>query len=101
MEQAQKEMSQEEMKKEFEAYQADWESFVKKLKDDPDKIVTNAELFKTIDFVSQNISGLAQMISIIKHNMDALNHNFQQIVMAIGGGPGMVGKKTQSGIILP
>jgi len=102
MEQPQKEMTKEEMKKEYEARKAKWDAFVQDLKDNPDATVTKSELLEVVEFVSGNIEGLAQMSVTMMHNMDALNHNFQQIVSVITGGkPGTVGNKTKSGIILP
>lgn len=102
MEQPKNEMTQEEMKKEYEARKVEWDAFIQDLKDNPDVTVTKAELLKMVDFVSENINGLGQMSAMMMHNLEVLNHNFQQIVNVLSGGkPSVVRNKTQSGIILP
>ena len=97
-----KQMTEEEMKKMMEVRKAEWDTFIGKIKDDPSAVVTNAVLEKTIDFLAEDMGGIAQMAHALSQNMNVLNNNFAQIMTAIQGGPQTPGvNKTKSGIILP
>lgn len=99
---AEKELSKEEIEKLVELRKQEWDGFVKKLKDNPEATITNAELNKVIDFISEDIEGIMQMVQVLTHNMNVLGHNFNQLVKAIqGGGSGPAVNKTKSGLILP
>jgi hypothetical protein len=98
-----KEMTQEEMEKDAQKRKEDWESFMKNLNENPDEPVTKKDLLKIIDFVSNDVGGLAQIVQITAHNQNILNHNMQGIMQVLRGGPGSMGgaSKTPGGIILP
>jgi len=54
--------------KDSELRQKDWDSFVEKMKRSPDKMVTRRELSKALDFISDDIGALAQMVMNISNN---------------------------------
>jgi len=100
--QEQKQMTEEEMKKAMEEHKKAYEAFHKKLSENPDETVTKGELLEAIDFIGNDMGGLAQMVNVIANNMNVLHHNVQQVVQVIQGGqPPIAAKKTDSGIILP
>lgn len=100
--QEQKQMTEEEAKQAVEEHKKAWEAFNKTLTDAPEEPVTKGELAKAIEFMAQDMGGLAQMINIIGNNMNVLHQNVQQVVQAMQGGqPPIAGKRTQSGIVLP
>lgn len=99
-----KQLSEEEMKKEMEIRRKGWESFNEDLKNNPDAPLTKKDLSIAIDFISEDVGGLAHMSQVMYQNMGALNQNVHQIIQVISGGgkPNQsVGKTTPSGIILP
>ena len=89
------------MKMVMEQQMKEWESFTKKIKDNPTATVTNEEFTKVIDFFSENLEGMSQMLSSMVHNMNVLNTNFNQIIGALQGNGQPPVNKTKSGIILP
>lgn len=98
----QKQMTEEEMKAAVELHKKAWEEFNKTLQDNSEEPVTKAELSKAIDFISQDLGGVAQMTQMIGQNMNVLHQNVQQVIQVIQGGqPAIPGTKTKSGIILP
>jgi len=90
-----------EIEKQIEERKKNWDDFLKKLKDAPEGTVTNAELTKVIDFISEDMDGIVQMIQMLTHNMNVMAHNFQQIMMVLQGGKANTVAKTKGGIILP
>lgn len=95
-------MTEEEMAKATEEYKKSLETFLTNMKDNPTDPVTNADLSKAIDFIFNEVGGIAQMNEALAHNMTVLNNNFNMIMQAIqGGGQGPAVKQTKSGIILP
>lgn len=99
---SEEQMTEEQMKKEIEAYKKEWEDFNQSLKDNPDAPVTKGELAKAIQFISEDMGGLGQLTNHLGKNLNILAHNFQQLVGAIQGQSGVpMANKTKSGIILP
>lgn len=96
-----KKMTEEEFKILIEKHKADWEAFVKNLKDNPTVPVTNADLLKAIEFISEDMGGMGQMIHMLGNNLNILNHNLQIIMQAVQGGQAQAVAKTKGGIILP
>lgn len=101
MEQEQK-MTEEEMQKEVEKQKKEWQELNKLLKDNPDQPVTKAELAKVIDFISNDISGIAQMTTILSNNMNVIHREFTKILSILGVIPSEnQQKRTKNGIIIP
>jgi phage-related protein len=95
-------MSEEEMKKATEEYAKECEAFLKNLKDNPDAVITNKDLSKAIEYIFNDVGGIAQMTQMLSQNMAVLNKNFNAIIQAIqGNAPINPMNKTKSGIILP
>jgi len=101
MEQEQKQMTEEEMKAHYDARKKEWTDFIDNLKANPDEPVTKGELVYAIEVISDNIQGVGEMSSVAMHNTQALAHNFDQFMSAIGAKPSSSGNRTKSGIILP
>lgn len=102
MEQEQKQMTEEEMKAQFEARKKEWTDFIEKLKSNPDEPVTKGELAFAIEVMIENIQGIGEMSSVAIHNTQALAHNFEQFMSAIGAKPVVnPASRTKGGIILP
>ena len=98
--------SQEELQKEAqemaEKRKAEYEEFMKELNENEDEPCTKAQLAKAIQFISEDISGIGQMVGMNAHNAQVLNHNMQQIANVLQlGQSGGVGHQTPGGIILP
>jgi len=107
-EQKEKSKTQEELQAEAkaiaEARGKEWEEFMNGLKENPDEPVTKGELVQAIEFISEDMAGLSQMLGITAQNTQVLHHNFQQLAQVLqGGGPGPNGggRQTPGGIILP
>lgn len=105
-EEQEKQKSQEELHAEAkamaESHAKEWEDFINGLKAKSDTPLTCGEFVKALEFIEQDMAGLSQLTGINAQNNQALNHNFQMLVQAIqGGGQSPVGRKTQSGLILP
>jgi len=101
MEQEKKQMTEEEMKAHYDARKKEWTDFIDNLKANPDEPVTKGELVYAIEVISDNIQGVGEMSSVAMHNTQALAHNFDQFMSAIGAKPSSSGNRTKSGIILP
>jgi len=98
----QREKTSEEMKVELEARKKEWLDFIDKLKNNPDAPVTKGELEFVIEVLVSNMSGLGEVAGVALHNTQALAHNLEQILSAIGGSPNSPPvNRTKSGIILP
>ena len=101
-----KEKSQEELQAEAkamaEARGKEWEEFLDELKKKPDEPVTKGELVKAIEFISDDMAGLGQMVGMNAQNTQVLHHNFQQLARVLqGGGQAPGHNTTPGGIILP
>jgi len=96
----QKEMTEEEMKKAHEERVAAWEKFTKELEENKNEPVTKGELLEVIQHLSEDMRGIGQMVGMNLHNIQALNHNFNQLVQMLQGAP-QGPNKTPGGIILP
>ena len=102
MEQEQKKMTEEEMKAHYEARKKEWSDFVDKIKANPDDPVTKGELAYAVEVISENLSSVAEMAGVALHNTQAIAHNFEQFMSAIGAKPGVnPASRTKGGIILP
>jgi len=102
MEQEKKQMTEEEMKAHYEARKKEWSDFIDNLKANPDEPVTKKELAFAIEVISENIQGIAEMAGVALHNTQAVAHNFEQFMSAIGAKPGVnPASRTKGGIILP
>lgn len=101
MEQEKKEMTEEEMKAQFEARKKEWTDFVEKLKANPDEPATKADLIFVIEVLTENLSGMGEMVGVAIHNTQALAHNFDQLLSMIGLKPNPSANRTKGGIILP
>lgn len=102
MEQEQNKMTEEEMKAHFEARKKEWTDFIEKLKSNPEEPATKGELAFAIEVMIENIQSIGEMSSVAIHNTQALAHNFEQIMSAIGMKPNNASvNRTKSGIILP
>jgi len=97
----QKQPTEEEMKIAHEERLAAWEKFTASLEENSDDPASKGELLKVIQFMSEDIQGIAHMVGLNVHNIQALNHNFQQLVQVIQGGTTQGPNKTPGGIIIP
>ena len=96
-----KEMTREEYEKMMKDRQDAWEKVINNFKENSEEPITKGEMLKIIDYISEDIGGLAQMAQMMGQNMNALNHNFEKIMSIISGGSGPSVNKTPGGIIIP
>ena len=78
----------------------EWEKFLETLKKDPDSPITKGELVKTIEFFSEDLQAVGQLIGMNSHNSQVLHHNFQQLAQVLQQGQ-PVQNTSPGGIILP
>jgi hypothetical protein len=86
-------MTEEEMKKEVENMQKEWNDFVEDLQNNPTDSLTKGDLMKALQFISSNLNNLSHMVAVNSHNLG-------QVINVLHGGM-QHGNKTKSGIILP
>jgi hypothetical protein len=54
-----------------------WDDFMDSLQNNPEQIVTKADLFKALDYISEDIGTLAQMSITNNSNIVALNNKIK------------------------
>jgi hypothetical protein len=98
--------TQEELRAELEAemkkHHEEYETFLGELKNNPDQPVTNANLFKAISFIANDIESIGQMSMTSAQNEQYLYNQFSALMQLLQQGnqePRLT--KTKSGIILP
>jgi hypothetical protein len=97
-----KQMTEEEYKKLVEERQKEVDDFLLGLEKDPEGLLTKGDFLKMVNFLFEDLGGVARMASMNTQNIQGLGMNFNQLVGAIQGGPqAPVGKKTKGGLIIP
>lgn len=96
-----KEELQSELEAEMKKFHEEYKSFLDELKDNPDVPVTNATLFKAMNFIANDVESIGQMAMASAQNEQYLFNQFKALIqmMQQGNEPGIT--KTKSGIILP